>query len=53
MPDISMCANGVNCERKSKCYRFTAFPSGLQSYATFYEEGKYCEYFILDWSNLP
>lgn len=31
MPDITMCT-GVGCNKKDTCYRFTATPSGWQSY---------------------
>lgn len=35
MPDITMC-EGVGCKCKKSCYRHTAEPSTLQSYANFH-----------------
>lgn len=46
MPDITMC-NNTECAKRESCYRFTATPDYLQSYAKF-EGGKECEYF---WDN--
>lgn len=42
MPDISMCANGAKCEKRARCWRFTAQPSYRQSYADFYTPGGEC-----------
>jgi hypothetical protein len=36
MPDITMCEN-IDCIKKSKCYRYMAKPSSMQSYAYFME----------------
>ena len=43
MPDISMCQND-KCTKKDTCYRYTAKPSVLQSYAGFNQES--CEFYI-------
>jgi len=50
MPDITMCRNET-CSLKEYCYRYTAKPSGWQSYSYFNTEisqdrGVYCEYFL-------
>lgn len=34
MPDIAMCTN-KKCPSRLKCHRFTAQPSGWQSYTTY------------------
>lgn len=34
MPDIAMCSNAA-CPDHPRCYRFTATPDKMQSYATF------------------
>lgn len=49
MPDISMCTNQW-CPNKEKCYRYTAIPSGRQSYSSFTYDflKKSCTYF---WDN--
>ncbi len=45
MADISMC-EGEGCDVKNTCYRFTAKPSGYQSYfAPTLIENKACEYY--------
>jgi hypothetical protein len=48
MPDITMCI-GNECLIKNYCFRFTAKPSGWQSFADFRckEDGK-CDHFLQD-----
>ena len=49
MPDITMCKDR-QCERKATCYRFTAKPSGRQSYfARSPRDNDYCHHY---WENL-
>lgn len=52
MSDITMCQND-ECARKNTCYRYTAEPSDMQSYAVFDDKSdtsdkKQCEYYIID-----
>jgi hypothetical protein len=46
MPDIAMCKNYL-CPLSEKCYRFTARPSMMQSYALFEpEDDGTCLYYM-------
>jgi hypothetical protein len=46
MPDITMCG-GKGCNKKDKCYRYTAKPSAYQSYFMGVPfTSKSCEYFM-------
>ena len=45
MNDISKC-NGINCELKEKCLRFTIKGEEYQWYMDPEKRGKECEYFI-------
>lgn len=46
MPDITMCGNSKECSKRMTCYRHTARPDQMQSYAAFYKEGQeYCEHY--------
>lgn len=47
MPDITMCKN-EQCIIKNDCYRYTAKPDRIQSYAMFIPVGGKCDYF---WEN--
>ena len=53
MPDISMCEGGL-CPKKEQCYRYTAIPTGMQSFflyppfTTLKEGDEICEYY---WDN--
>jgi len=49
MADITMCM-GNNCNKKKKCYRYTAIPDQWQSWSSYDEIKKagHCEYF---WNN--
>lgn len=49
MPDITMCKS-ENCDMQNKCYRYTAKPDRLQSYADFsaFKKSNKCEFFWND-----
>ena len=49
MLDITKC-EGIGCEKRVNCYRFTSKPERLQSYSAFYEtiEDDKCKYYWED-----
>lgn len=49
MLDITKC-EGIGCEKRVNCYRFTSKPERLQSYSAFFETIKdnKCEYYWED-----
>lgn len=45
MLDITMCMN-EKCPIRDSCYRATAIPEKLQSYANFEYKDNHCDYYI-------